>query len=1340
MADSTPEWLKVGSKVLVKDRGLEGTVRFLGETNFAPGLWAGVELDEQKGKNDGTVKGKSYFSCEEGYGLMVRYHQLDPIDSGGLVATPTTSSPESWIRPGLRVLVKDKNLEGTIRFFGNTEFAPGKWVGVELDDPKGKNNGSVKDKVYFECREKHGLMVRSLQIESLGDVPSSTLVPKKRLGGTKSPITGSSPGAKRSQLAKPSPRSGSGHTTPGSTPSSTSPKVPHKATPKDEESPLPPPLPLVSAESGGTDPVVLDLQQKLSILQQKRAEDKTKIKELEKYRMQYQQMVEYKAKWTESQSDLQQQLKQAKKEARDAQLTKEQVEDELRELSDAVEIATLDKEMAEEKCEGLLAENEALKEQIQELSMDLEILQNEISESGYEGAAASGQLKQLEQQNNRLKEALMRLRDVSNEEKSEHQLLLRDFEKQTQVLSQTNEQKSRLEEELKGAEEFIATLKEQVDIAMGAEEMVEKLTEQNLKLEEDIVQLNEAVSDLEALRELSEQQEEIKIEEEHELREELDMNMNNIRQLEQKLDASQETIVDQQKTIDKFRDLVRHLQTDLTELRKQPKEEQGEVESTPSIVSSETMLSQIKTSAVQAYSRTIDYELRKLESQQSSEIINYFKSFLPNSFLVSGGDYDAVNVIMLLPRIVFKAELIIDQLKQQTGIDEALSSPSTAPPNRLDLQTFASFLIYKLTTLWQLVNVVIRILTECDVPLYRQVGGIRDDLALHERALNILIELLRKEQLDEAVPLNGVEKAIKHFESLLENRLKFSPKGRVMDLFQDNVRVVTNGCNYMTLELTRLHNMSKNASGFLSVLKELESFNNDIRQTCRKARRRLPTPQSGKIILLPDDLFPSLIKNQALLVTNFRALYSRVHHKNQGLADNESLSNAELEVLFNEMAKVVFQGVMIEEAGGDSIPHSCMSKMAKDLEHFLTELQNGTYDSQDPKLKFTPPITLRAQVVKDELSDTEGLRYKIEEKNNEIKELKKDLKLKLQEIGEINTKVALLEKKLEQAGAECTRKVEEEKMETERMKTILDQQEEKFNRAIVVLQKDIEGLEEERDTLKQQLESQSRSPMPQDLPRRTSSLSGRQALATLMGSRSPAHAHRSQATPPQPSTAASDDTAGPFPPISNSPLLLAQIDSLKKALCYSQDENVHLKAQAVRAKLSSLPRLHVASTLSVDRKRRREGGEETNRSDTEKSFTRRTDNLLKDLNTALSHACVVDITKKERDVGAREALAQRMSSLIELKHKTALLKEEAAQSLASSYSRGLVQTRIKSFVSPSFSKALSENDASCKQLLAKLYLPGSSGREEGELASGRACKKLLLSASQFQALHSLVVT
>lgn len=66
-------------------------------------------------------------------------------------------------------------------------------------------------------------------------------------------------------------------------------------------------------------------------------------------------MVEYKTRWTESQTELQQQLKQAKKEARESMLAKEQFEEELRELSDAVEIATLDKEMAEEKVSKALA-------------------------------------------------------------------------------------------------------------------------------------------------------------------------------------------------------------------------------------------------------------------------------------------------------------------------------------------------------------------------------------------------------------------------------------------------------------------------------------------------------------------------------------------------------------------------------------------------------------------------------------------------------------------------------------------------------------------------------------------------------------------------------------------------------------------------------------------------------------------------------------------------------------------------------------------------------------------------------------------------------------------------
>lgn len=47
-----------------------GTLRYLGTTEFADGEWAGIELDEAVGKNDGSVNGKRYFSCSMKYGLF----------------------------------------------------------------------------------------------------------------------------------------------------------------------------------------------------------------------------------------------------------------------------------------------------------------------------------------------------------------------------------------------------------------------------------------------------------------------------------------------------------------------------------------------------------------------------------------------------------------------------------------------------------------------------------------------------------------------------------------------------------------------------------------------------------------------------------------------------------------------------------------------------------------------------------------------------------------------------------------------------------------------------------------------------------------------------------------------------------------------------------------------------------------------------------------------------------------------------------------------------------------------------------------------------------------------
>lgn len=108
---------------------------------------------------------------------------------------------------------------------------------------------------------------------------------------------------------------------------------------------------------------------------------------------------------------------------------KEHYMEEMSDTADAIEMATLDKEMAEERAESLQLEVDSLKERVDELTMDLEILKHEIEEkgrpetehaagrtfldvsgflAGSDGAASSYHVKQLEEQNARLKEALVR--------------------------------------------------------------------------------------------------------------------------------------------------------------------------------------------------------------------------------------------------------------------------------------------------------------------------------------------------------------------------------------------------------------------------------------------------------------------------------------------------------------------------------------------------------------------------------------------------------------------------------------------------------------------------------------------------------------------------------------------------------------------------------------------------------------------------------------------------------------------------------------------------------------------------------------------------------------------
>lgn len=57
--------------------------------------------------------------------------------------------------------------QATVRFVGATHFASGDWIGVELDDATGKNDGSVQGERYFDCEHGFGMFIRPSAVASV---------------------------------------------------------------------------------------------------------------------------------------------------------------------------------------------------------------------------------------------------------------------------------------------------------------------------------------------------------------------------------------------------------------------------------------------------------------------------------------------------------------------------------------------------------------------------------------------------------------------------------------------------------------------------------------------------------------------------------------------------------------------------------------------------------------------------------------------------------------------------------------------------------------------------------------------------------------------------------------------------------------------------------------------------------------------------------------------------------------------------------------------------------------------------------------------------------------------
>ncbi|KAH8370980.1 hypothetical protein KR093_005867 [Drosophila rubida] len=1145
---------------------------------------------------------------------------------------------EKNIKVGARVELTGKELFGTIAYVGMTSFAVGKWVGVVLDEPKGKNSGSIKGQQYFQCEENCGMFVRPTQLRVImpaGDQAAGsggsgnatpTLQPTKaRLSGSRTSLsssrqsllgsrtqlttslserTGSSSSlATRKSLAPQSSKDkdasstgslageGSGTATsataskrasfvetgfleilkPQFTPSQPMRSPSFTATSTTEDK-----VALLEAQktSAELQTQLADVTEKLETLKQRRNEDKERLREFDKMKIQFEQLQEFRTKIMSAQASLQKELQRAKQEAKDAIEAKEQHAQEMAELSDNVEMITLDKEMAEEKADTLQLELESSKERIEELQVDLELLRSEMQNKTESSIAASDggmstyEFKQLEQQNIRLKDTLVRLRDLTAHDKHDIQKLTKELEMKRSEVAELERTKEKLSSKIDELEATVADLQEQVDAALGAEEMVEQLAEKKMELEDKVKLLEEEIAQLEALEEVHEQLVESNHELELDLREELDLANGAKKEVLRERDAAIETIYDRDQTITKFRELVQKLNEQLIELRDRSSSNEQKSLQDPSLkLATETIDYKQMFAESKAYTRAIDVQLRQIELSQANEHVQMLTAFMPESFMNRGGDHDSILVILLISRIVFKCGIVVSQTRERFPAVEAVTREAVTQGYAVQQYAFKCRLMHYIHNLQCALHQILYGLNSCTPDTLLRAGSSLPEMVAQEKIVDGIIELLKSNQLDENSTTDNIEKCVAFFNAMNSVLLAGEQLLNETQMIRDCVASLGAACESI-LNDTAIAKVIIEEAGATSDSMLLIQFLNEhmesIKQQVKLIKRRLPNDQH----VIKCGLSPHKMDAMRALAQQISRIMSTMHLATKQalaaiVANTESDNAAEHTLpqdkywsLLSSACERVYEQ---DDRGPTQNFKALLGQANTDLQHIAQHLLDKEYEIMSaagaaPRVQAqNTPINQRAQLIKKQLEQKNVLAATLENREADIKQLKLAAKMKLNELSEMQIRKDLAEKKLSVLQSEYEHAVNKWKLQYEETHQNLLKKEKEFEETMDHLQSDIDALESEKSDLRDKLKLNSSVGKSQASDSHSSSAHNLSGTGLGTGSANVSY------------------TA----PAGTAPLVAEELQLLKCAFNQERNERLRLQAQDMRAKLQQFEPIHV---------------------------------------------------------------------------------------------------------------------------------------------------------------------
>ncbi|KAH0270746.1 hypothetical protein KCU91_g7872, partial [Aureobasidium melanogenum] len=1057
--------LGVGQTIELND-GRHAVVRFLGSTGFAPGEWVGVELDEATGKNDGSVKGDRYFDCEPNYGMFLRAAgvsrilsrpstrptsisvppALDTAKAASALPSPT-KSPTKITRTATPSTAQHTR-NPTPPTAANTARRPlSTATATATAKPRTASNLSGPSTLSAAARRTSTVPPsNSTATAQTPRNPASTTVPASSRLTTRTISTtrGLTPAARQSSIAAKQ--------TPAARRTSTLPKQPQT---QDSPSPKPSPSAAQTDDSQNTQDAeddqdapqsfapsskpatspaashtsarpakttareVEDLQTKMKIMERKRQEDRDALKKMqnvEQERDKYANIVQKMQSKMQAQShelnDLRNQLKDSESRLIDIEAIQA-------EHDAVVEMATLDREMAEETAESLKSELEVLRTSNEEMRLELDILKEENEELGREmnpeERTSQGWL-QLERSNERLREALLRLRDMTQEQEADLKAQIASLEDEVKDfgLLKTNYEETR--EKLLATEADLDDIRQQLDAAMGAEDMIEELTERNMAMQERIDDLELVIEDLENLKELNDELEINHVEAEKQMQEEIDFKDNIIGEQSRRSAQQQQAIEDCEYTISRFRELVTNLQADLEDMRASRQITETEAEELSS--RSRAMMDlnmKLQMSAAKTQIKTIDLELRRLEAEEAAEHLAIVQLFLPDAF---NAERDSILALLRFKRVGFKSRLLNSLVK------EHLNGQGT---KIADEDIFAAYSVLdRLTWVAEMSERFINGIRSCSVDEFARYESALYELEPVERALNTYIDAIKRDDMKEGRVDDELQRSMAVMSHLASIHIKESLAASANDMLMqasliqshlDSTSSALGMCRSLVQSQIPVPQSEGSESEEPNLFIHLDTIISTIRSArvvVNKTHRNVTDLQSRSLALGSPHL--ELLISAESLTSKLAVFGRRAGEKVQSLfgeeGREESITLGETELLLTRLSASIFGSGSTETTPFATLTTYLASLTAQLQE--LSDISANLENTQEFERPVEPWVTRSATLRATKLTsvDTEAEVARLTEI---VRERSLLVRSKEQELEEQSVRIEMLEARMAEA-------------------------------------------------------------------------------------------------------------------------------------------------------------------------------------------------------------------------------------------------------------------------------------------------------------------------------------